>query len=82
MSFQDEGFLSDTLNHRFRGITECKEWFNLAFRLNCWAHKFALTEREFEIEGNGLADVKALTSMLFFRALSIFKDALSSRIVA
>jgi hypothetical protein len=76
MSFQDEGFLSDTLNHCFREMTECSEWFNLAFRLNRWAHRFALTEREFEVEGNGLADVKALTSMLFFRALSNFQGCI------
>jgi hypothetical protein len=76
MSFETDGFLSDTLTHRFSQMEACRPWFNLAFKMNRWAQRFAYTEKVFEIEGNGLSDVKALTIMLFFRALTNFQGAI------
>jgi hypothetical protein len=57
-------------------MPQCLKWFDLAFWLNRLGHKFAFTEKEFEIEGGGLSDVRALTTMLFFRALSDFQGSI------
>jgi len=62
--------------HRFSETSACSSWFNLAHRMNRWAHKFAYAEKEIEIEGNGLSDIKVLTIILFFRALTNFQGSI------
>jgi hypothetical protein len=76
VTFEIDGFLSDDLEHKFSTIPECARWFCLARNLNRVGHRFAFEEKVLEIEGRGLTDVKALTMLLFFRALSNFQGAI------
>ena len=56
VSFEVEGFLSESLAGRFSSIPQCSEWFHLAKELNRIGKKFAFEEKVFEIEGSGLSD--------------------------
>jgi hypothetical protein len=76
VTFEIDGFLSDDLEHKFSTIPECASWFRLARNLNRVGHRFAFEEKLLEIEGRGLTDVKALTMLLFFRALSNFQGSI------
>lgn len=76
MSFEVDGFLSDSLAGRFSSLPQCAGWFQLAKELNRIGKKFAFEEKVLEIERSGLSDVKALTLMLLFRALSNFQGSI------
>jgi hypothetical protein len=76
MSFEVDGFLSDTLAGRFSSMPQCFDWFELAKELNRVGKKIAFEERVLEIEGSGLSDVKTLTMLLLFRALSNFQGSI------
>lgn len=72
MSFEEEGFLSETLAHRFSTDPDCAPWFALAGELNRVGLKRALMERDVDLDGT-----QPVTWICYFRALSSFQGTVS-----